>query len=248
MNVVNEVLSRFGLRLSRTRPRPTLPDRCKDEYEKNFLLCRGNRRGFDVVRHPMFDTGDHPVSYMDFECAFAAHQLAENDPQSILDVGSYRQFILGLLASHEVTTVDVRDRPAASPRERVLTCDATQLSLPDESFDAVVSLCAIEHFGLGRYGDSFDLDADRKAMQEMIRVLKSGGVLVFTTTITRAKPVIAFNAHRIYGMEMIKELCQGLTEMESRFYSHGLGRYCSEEQITTEPATWDVYCGCWRKP
>jgi SAM-dependent methyltransferase len=248
MNVVNKVLSCFGLRLSRTRANTTLPDRFKEEYEKNFVLCRSNRRGFDVVRQPMFDTGEHPVSYMDFECAFAARQLADKLPNAILDVGSYRQFILGLLASHQVTTVDVRDRPAASPRERVLTCDATRLSLPDDSFDAVVSLCAIEHFGLGRYGDSFDLDADRKAMGEMIRVLKSRGVLVFTTAVTQAKPVIAFNAHRIYGMEMIRELCRGLREKESRFYSHALGRYCAEDQITSEPATWDVYCGCWQKP
>jgi SAM-dependent methyltransferase len=164
-----------------------------------------------------------------------------------LDVGSYRHFILGLLAYFQITTIDVRERKPIFPRERVITCDAKKLDLPDDSFDLVLSLCALEHFGLGRYGDEFDLHADQKAFAEMIRVLKPGGRVLFTTTITRARPSIAFNAHRIYNYEMLKAFCAGLTCLEEKFYSHKLKGFCSLEEVTTDPEWWDVYLGCWEK-
>ena len=121
------------------------------------------------------------------------------------------------------------------------------LNLPDNSFDVVVSLCALEHFGLGRYGDEFDLDADKKAFSEMIRVLKPNGRLIFTTPISRSQPSIAFNAHRIYNYEMLRTLCANLICEEEKVYSNRLGGSCSLEEVTTEPKQWDVYCGCWKK-
>jgi ubiquinone/menaquinone biosynthesis C-methylase UbiE len=110
-----------------------------------------------------------------------------------------------------------------------------------------VSLSSIEHFGLGRYGDSYDLDADKKAFSEMRRVLKPGGILVFTTTITRARPSICFNAHRIYSYGMIKEFCAGMVCVEEKNYSKRLSRFCSLDEVTNSPKEWDVYCGCWKK-
>ncbi len=83
-------------------------------------------------------------------------------------------------------------------------------------------------------------------MREMIRVLRPGGVLVVSTTITRSPPSIAFNAHRIYDHAMLRDLSAGTTIVDEMFYSreHGAGPV---ERITTRPRTWDVYCGCWQK-
>jgi SAM-dependent methyltransferase len=216
-------------------------------YSHNLAELKRNSRGFQVFLDLRYDIGVHPDNYIDFECAFSSFHISRLNPQSILDVGSYRHFILGLLAHFQVTTMDVRSRRAISGNEIVLTCDAKNSNLHNDSFDAVVSLCALEHFGLGRYGDEFDLDADKKAFQEMIRVLKPGGHLIFTTTITKAPPCIAFNAHRIYSQEMIKGLCIDLVREDERFYSHEVQDFCSFDQITTEANIWDVYCGCWKK-
>ncbi len=103
-----------------------------------------------------------------------------------------------MLAGYKVTTLDVRPRDSRLENETIVTSDAKKLDIPSDSFDMVVSLCTLEHFGLGRYGDEFDLDGDKKAFNEMIRVLKPGGRLVFSTTVTRSTPSLAFNAHRIY--------------------------------------------------
>lgn len=54
----------------------------------------------------------------------------------------------------------------------------TDLFTP-ESFDAIVSLSAIEHIGLGHYGDPKDPDGDTKAMANVFRWLKPGGWVYF---------------------------------------------------------------------
>jgi SAM-dependent methyltransferase len=216
-------------------------------YKDNLEKLSTNQSEFRVFKDLQYDSGDHPESYIDHECTFAAQQIAVLNPKAILDIGSYRGFVLGLLSHFEVTTVDVRRRQPISNKETVVTCDAKKLIFPPDTFDVAVSLCTVEHIGLGRYGDEFDPDGDKVAMREMIRVLKPGGHLIFTTNITRAQPSIAYNAHRIYSHEMLKKRCEGLSCVNERFFSTRLGRFCSFDEVTVEPKAWDVYCGCWAK-
>jgi hypothetical protein len=70
----------------------------------------------------------------------------------------------------------------------------------------------VEHIGLGRYGDELDADGDIKAINELKRVLQPGGDLLFVTQV--GKPVIQFNAHRIYSYEQIIEYFSPLTLKE----------------------------------
>lgn len=218
------------------------------EFNEQLSSLRTSLPGVEVFEQVLADTGVHPENFIDFECAFAAGHLRAHRPGQILDIGSYRHFILGLLAHYEVTTVDVRSRQARLQSETVITCDAKSIALPDASVDAVVTLCAIEHFGLGRYGDSFDPRADTLSLREIIRVLRPGGMCIMTTTITRGKPAIAFNAHRIYTKEWIYSLTAGLTPVDERFYSHRYQRECAYDEVVDIPRLWDVYCGCFIKP
>ena len=132
--------------------------------------------------------------------------------------------------------------------ETVLTCDAKKLDIPDNKFEVVLSLSAIEHFGLGRYGDDFDLEGDKKSCMEMIRVLKPGGRLIFTTMIAKKQAVMLYNAGRVYSYEMIQNLCSGLELEEETFFSKKLNRFCTFNEVTESTSgLWDSYCGCWRK-
>jgi len=225
-----------------------LPEKFQMDYDRNLALLRQNPGPFQIFPEPVFEPGGHPETFVDFECAFAAQNIQRSAPRSILDIGSYRHFILGLLAHSPVTTVDVRNRHPLSPNETVLTGDAKKLKLPDQSFDLVLSLCSLEHFGLGRYGDEIEFQADSMAFGEMIRVLRPGGYLIFSTTITRARPAIGFNAHRIYSYAMLRSFCAGLTLSDEKFFSHRLKTFCPLEEVTADPQGWDVYCGCWQKP
>jgi SAM-dependent methyltransferase len=247
MHPVNKILSKVGLRLTHASESIEIPTEFRKQYDRRLETLLKESREFRVFRDFQYDAGDHPQSYMNFECEFAARHLRKSNPKTVLDIGSHRLFVLGLLAGYNVTTLDVRPRVSRLGNETIVTSDAKNLDILSDSFDMVVSLCTLEHFGLGRYGDEFDLDADTKAFNEMVRVLKPGGQLVFSTTVTRSTPSLAFNAHRIYNHGLIRAFCGNLACVEEGFFSNEMCSSCTYEQVTIKPAAWDVYCGCWMK-
>jgi SAM-dependent methyltransferase len=247
MHPVNKVLYQLGVMLQKTRGELLIPRSFHKSYLAGLSALRKDSRGAKLYLEERYEAGVHPESFIDHECAFASRHIQRTKPERTLDIGSYRHFILGLLAHARVTTIDVRPRKPISPNEEVITCDAKALTVPSGTFDLVVSLCAVEHFGLGRYGDDFDLDADTVALGEMARVLKPGGRLVFSTTITGGAPQIVYNAHRIYSHDQIRGMLRGLVLEDEMFFSHGHG-VCDKSQLADRPEVWDVYMGCWRKP
>ena len=148
---MNRALWTAGIRITRV---PKVPLSFVSDYRSALRRLRRTSppRFRSVVQSFTWEAGEHPVLWWDFECAFAAEHIARVSPTDILDIGSIRSFIAGLMAHYRVTTVDVREREALLENETVITTDAKRLDLPDNSFDVVVSLCALEHFGLGRYG------------------------------------------------------------------------------------------------
>ena len=111
-----------------------------------------------------------------------------------------------------------------------------------------MSLCSLEHFGLGAYGDKLDINGDIKGFEEMKRLLADGGTLIFSTTLTRGQPSIFYNAHRIYNREMIHSFFSGFELMEEKYYSFKKGDYSSLDEITDRLGEWDLYLACVRKP
>lgn len=194
------------------------------------------------------DTSIHPMNYKDIECAFVSTYLNLPVGSHILNVGSYTQYIIGLLANYRVTSLDVRPRLEFMNTETVITKDIKDVDLPDSSFDAIISLSSIEHFGLGRYGDEIDLEADKKAFEQFKRLLKPGGLLFFTTTIKLGEPEICFNAHKTYQYGNIQEMCSGLQMVQEMFIDKSELEFCDVKEITDKSKEWDIYCGVWKKP
>jgi len=159
MHPVNKILSVIGLRVSHTERSLNVSEDFMYQHHRQLNELKKNNRGFKVFEEFRYEVGNHPQFYDHYECEFAARNLAKRHPINILDIGSYRHFVIGLASSYKVTTLDIRKRDSSLENETVLTSDAKQLDIPSDSFDAVVSLCALEHFGLGRYEDDKRLHA-----------------------------------------------------------------------------------------
>lgn len=98
--------------------------------------------------------------------------------------------------------IDIRPLSSNLPFVDFTQADATYLDgISDNSISSISALCSLEHFGLGRYGDSVDPEACFKAFKAIQRVLKSGGHCYISIPI--GKEHVEFNAHRIFYVQTI---------------------------------------------
>jgi hypothetical protein len=134
---------------------------------------------------------------------WAARRIFTARPAQHLDVGSRIDgFVAHLLSFMPVKVVDVRPLKSDVPGLEFVQSDATSLDAwSDNSLASVSSLHAVEHFGLGRYGDPIDPDGCFKAMLSLSRVLQPGGRLYFSVPIGIER--IEFNAHRVFSPQTI---------------------------------------------
>lgn len=143
---------------------------------------------------------------------WAAQKVIERAPEVHYDIGSRLDgFIAHLQAARQQTVMlDIRPLKNKLPYLDFIQEDATMLSgIQDESIDSLSSLCALEHFGLGRYGDSIDPEACFKAMKSIQRVMKPGGRVYISVPI--GKEHVEFNAQRVFYAETV---VNELSEME----------------------------------
>ena len=130
---------------------------------------------------------------------WAARKIHAARPARHLDIGSRVDgFVAHLLVFMPVTVIDVRPMKSAVEGLSFVQEDATSLhSFPDDSVESVSTLHAVEHFGLGRYGDPIDPQGPFRMMKALARVLRPGGRLYFGVPVGRER--LEFNAHRVFG-------------------------------------------------
>jgi hypothetical protein len=127
---------------------------------------------------------------------------------TVLDVGCSESLVPLEFASlgYSVTGIDLREYPLHHPN---LTTLATPLEdwETDETFDVVVCLSSIEHFGLGTYGEkAVDERLDHRAMQILLDRIEPDGLLVLTIPFgeTEVTPV-----QRMYERHDLDALLEG---------------------------------------
>ncbi|MBE8952471.1 MAG: DUF268 domain-containing protein [Quinella sp. 1Q7] len=150
------------------------------------------------------DTGDYF-----FQDMWAAREIYRSNVKHVYDIGSRLDgYIAHLLAMEvHVTLLDIRPLPHKIEGVDFIQTDAMNLdNIPDESIETLSSLCAIEHFGLGRYGDPINYDGWRKALRAGKRKLKIGGTFYMSVPVGSVERV-QFNAHRIFHpMTIVNEM------------------------------------------
>ena len=115
--------------------------------------------------------------------------------------------------------------------------EAQDIPVSDKSFNAVTCLHAMEHFGLGRYGDTIDYYGDQKGLREFNRVLDDSGHLILSVPVNE-NARIDFNEQRVYNPDMIDEMLDRAGfEVESRFYIVSLGHLRGPEGQVFEPTS-----------
>jgi len=70
--------------------------------------------------------------------------------------------------------------------------------------DSLSSLHAVEHIGLGRYGDKVDYEGHIKAINNLAKMLRPAGRLYLSVPIGDQR--VEFNAHRVFSVNYLVQL------------------------------------------
>lgn len=133
--------------------------------------------------------------------AWAARVLKKIHPKKHIDISSTLTFSSIISAFIPVEFYDYRPAPLFLDGLKSKRGDLMKLPFRTNSVESISCMHTVEHIGLGRYGDPLDPKGDLKAIHELKRVVKEGGNILFV--VPMGKPMLRFNAHRIYSYSQI---------------------------------------------
>lgn len=130
-----------------------------------------------------------------------------------LDVGSKTSFVttLSTFANFIITDPSLNlSEPRFSSGLGLLALNneaQNLINIKNNSINLLTSLHAIEHFGLGRYGDSIDPKGDILGLKEFSRVLTDQGYFIGAVPIEKeGRQRIVFNENRIYSISVVNKM------------------------------------------
>jgi hypothetical protein len=168
---------------------------------------KGKLKVFPCLHDWYEDAGSTKEEYF-WQDLYVAQKIHVNRPSKHVDIGSRIDgFVTHLASFREVEVFDIRPNPTAIPR---VVFRQSDLMNPSESFveycDSLSCLHALEHFGLGRYGDPINPLGYVSGLRNMSAFLKPGGT--FYLSVPVGIELVEFNAHRIFNPEKIISLCK----------------------------------------
>ena len=177
---------------------------------------------------------------------YVAKRIFNARPKKHLDIGSRIDgFVAHLAVFREVEVLDIR--PLTSSVQNISFRKADLMKLPENLLnycDSISSLHAIEHFGLGRYGDPIDYFGHLKAIENIYNMLKSGGVFYFSVPIGEQR--IDFNAHRVFSVQYLLDLFEKNYTLRRFSYVDDAGDFFEDTPLIESAITDNFGCnwGC----
>jgi len=184
----------------------------KKNVEKQFAILDDS---LYLIDEDKYLNAGIPCQHYFAQDIWGSRKIYRNNPKRHYDIGSRLDgFIAHLLVFREVNYIDLRPLPYNIPGLNFIQSNAVELKeIESESIESLSCFHALEHFGLGRYGDEIEPEAYKKAARNMQRVLKKGGRLYIGVPIG-PKDKLIFNAHRIFSVFTILSLFEELQLMD----------------------------------
>lgn len=158
------------------------------------------------------------------------------NPTRHLDVGSSVEgFVAHVASFRDIEVFDIRPLRIVAHEQikfvqgNLMELDASLI----EACDSLSCLHALEHFGLGRYGDPIDPNGHLKGFDNLYRMLKKNGVLYISFPIGESG--VHFNAHRVFDPREILEWAINKFELLRFDYVDDAGDLHCEATISVPP-------------
>lgn len=156
--------------------------------------------------HDRYEEAGTTTSEYFWQDLLVARWIHQNNPQRHIDIGSRIDgFVAHVASFREIEVIDVRpvgtNVPGVVFRQANVTRSSPDCVSAYETCDSLSCLHALEHFGLGRYGDPIDSKGYVRGMATMARLLKPRGTLYLSTPIGRER--VEFNANWVFDPRSI---------------------------------------------
>lgn len=192
-----------------------------------FRFCRSyrGRLGLLPCLHDWIEESGATKNEYFWQDLLVARKIFEVNPVKHVDIGSRVDgFVAHVASFRKVEVFDIRPITAQIPGIVFKQLDFTK---PIEGMtgycDSVSCLHALEHFGLGRYGDSVNPKGFELGFKNMARLLKENGIFYLSVPVGAER--VEFNAHRVSDPRVIIGLAmRNSLELSSLILIHQEGK------------------------
>lgn len=221
--------------------------RLKKELRTLELQSKESLYSFPVTKlYPIYsdreDSAGSLMLHYFYQDLHVAQRVFANNPLTHADIGSRVDgFVAHVASFRKIEVYDVR--PLAMQIPNVTFCQADMMkpqSVNNESLDSISCLHALEHFGLGRYGDPICFEGYLIGLKTMTKMLKKGGRMYLSVPMGPQR--IEFHAHRVFSLKYMIEMVSIDYKIEQFSYVNDQNDFFSNVEIT-EKAKEDNF-GC----
>ena len=175
-----------------------------------------------------------------------AQRVFNNNPAKHVDIGSRVDGFVSHVASfRKVEVFDIRplDRKIRNIEFRQVDFQNSKHPCVDYC-DSISCLHALEHFGLGRYGDAINFRGHLTGLDNICRMLKTDGKLYLSVPIGKQR--IEFNAHRVFSMAYLLDLFQDSFRIDQFSYVNDKGLLTENADLSKDAVHENYGCiyGC----
>ncbi len=171
-------------------------------YVSGWLRFRKGFNGKIKLRPCLYDWYEEGGSTRNeyfLQDLYVAQKIHRGNPKRHVDIGSRVDgFVAHIASFREIEVFDIR--PITSQIPGVVFSQADLMSptnLIAGYCDSLSCLHALEHFGLGRYGDPIDPKGSDSGLTNMAKILQPSGLFYLSVPIGRER--VEFNAHRVFN-------------------------------------------------
>jgi len=180
-------------------------------YIRDWLSFRKHYNGkmtFLPCLHDWYEEGGTASGEYFWQDLHVARKIFKANPEKHVDIGSRVDGFAAHVASfREIEVFDIRTVTSNVPGMVFRQADLMNpVDLPENYCDSLSCLHALEHFGLGRYGDPVDPDGHITGLANMARVLMPGGFFYVSSPIGQAR--VEFNGQRVFDPRELVQLAE----------------------------------------
>jgi hypothetical protein len=208
-------------------------------YVHNYFQFRvdyGGKLEFIPCLGDWYEEGGTTKDEYFWQDLVVARMIFSANPEKHVDIGSRVDgFVAHIASFREIEVLDIR--PISTPIPGV-TFEQADLMNPAADImnycDSLSCLHALEHFGLGRYGDPIDTKGYESGLHNMAKILRPGGIFYLSVPVGIER--VEFNANRVFNPNTIVTVAKNSDLTLRTFYL-----FTADKGLVEMDATYETF-------